>query len=549
MRRTWARPAIGLLAIVAAASLGVVASKRKTSRPAAAADAHSASPQVREPVAAGAFYPAEAAALRKSVERFINQARPAKEPGELVALIVPHAGYEYSGKVAGCAYRQIVGRKYDDVVIVGPSHQVPFRGAALSGAAAWRTPLGEVPIDREAESAIAAADSRARVLPDGHALEHSIEVQLPFLQVALKGFHIAPVSMMDFGDVNCESLAKALVAIARRKKMLLIASSDMSHYPSYEDAVRVDKRTLKAIESLDARAVEKAAALEMGKRTPNLQTALCGEGPVKTILMAARGLGANRVRVLCRANSGDVPGGTRSQVVGYCAVAIYRVKGLRAPAARESGGFQSLNLSQQTRLLRLARTAIENYLDSLAGLPGRAGQGGQARKIAECPSGPREGLQDPSSRGTDKDEALLQPVGAFVTVKEQGRLRGCIGTTEARGPLCAAVRDMAIAAAVHDPRFRPVTREELPRVTIEVSVLSPLRRVSGAAEVDIAKHGVVVEYNGRSGVFLPQVARETGWSRETLLSELCEQKAGLPRDAWKHGAALYVFTVQEFHEQ
>jgi hypothetical protein len=520
---------MGLLAVVMAACLGAVVSKRRTPQPAAAADVGSASRQVRQPAAAGSFYPAESAVLRKSVEQFLKQAAPAKERGELVALIVPHAGYQYSGKVAGCAYRQIVGRKYEDVVIVGPSHQVPFEGAALSGAAAWRTPLGEVPVDREAESAIAAADSRARVFPDGHAVEHSIEVQLPFLQVALKVFHIAPVSMVDFGDRNCESLAKALVAVARRRRVLLIASSDMSHYPSYEDAVRVDKHMLKAIESLDARAVERAAALEMGRGTPNLQTALCGEGPVKTILMTARSLGANRARVLCYANSGDVPGGTRSQVVGYCAVAIYRVKGLRAPAALKSRYPEPLDLPQQRSLLRLARTAIESYLSARGGWASPA----DSQKIAEC---------------GDEDEALLQPAGAFVTLKERGELRGCIGTTEARGPLCAAVRDMAIAAAFRDPRFRPVTREELPRVTIEVSVLSPLRRVSGPAEVDIKKHGVVVEYNGRSGVFLPQVGRETGWSREVLLSELCEQKAGLPRDAWQHGAALYVFTVQEFRE-
>jgi hypothetical protein len=512
MGRTWARRVTGLLAVVLAVCLAGVASQRRSSQATAAA-------QVRDPVAAGSFYPADPALLRKSVEQFLRQAVAAKERGELVGLIVPHAGYEFSGKVAGCAYRQIEGRKYDDVVIVGPSHRAAFRGVALSGAAAWRTPLGEVPVDREAERAIAAADSRARILPDGHAAEHSVEVQLPFLQLALKSFHIVPVSMMDFGDVNCESLAKALAGIARRKKVLLIASSDMSHYPSYEDAVRVDKHTLKAIESLDARAVERAAAVEMGKGTPNLETVLCGEGPVKTILKAARIIGANRARVLRYANSGDTPGGGRNRVVGYCAVVIYKIKGLLAPALRESGGLQSLNLSRQKRLLRLARTAIENYLDS--------------GKIVDC---------------TDTDEALLQPAGAFVTLKEHGKLRGCIGRMEAGGPLCTTVRDVAIAAAVEDRRFSPVTKEELPRLSIEVSVLSPLRRVSGPAEVNIRKHGVVVESNGRSGVFLPQVARDTGWTRDVLLSELCEQKAGLPRDAWKHGAILYVFTVQEFHE-
>lgn len=512
MRRTWVRPVLGALVVAAAACLATVAAQRRLPQSAAAA-------QVREPVAAGSFYPADADALRKAVEQFINQATAAKERGELVALIVPHAGYEYSGRVAGCAYRQLRGRQYDDVVIVGPSHRAAFPGAALSGATAWRTPLGEVPVDSDAERAVAAADKRARVLPEGHAAEHSVEVQVPFLQCALKRFRLVPLTMMDFGDTNCEDLAKALAALARRERALLIASSDMSHYPSYEDAVRVDKRTLKAIESLDARAVESADAAEMGKGIPNLATALCGEGPVKTILMAARELGANRARVLCYANSGDVPGGERSRVVGYGAVAIYRVKSLRPPPVREPGVAQSLNLSQQRRLLRLARTAIEGYVNS--------------GDVVPC---------------TDNDQALQQAAGAFVTLKKHGNLRGCIGSIEPRGPLCTTVRDMAIAAAVQDRRFPAVTKEELPLLQIEVSVLSPLRRVSDAGQIDIKKHGVVVEYQGSSGVFLPQVARETGWTRDVLLTELCEQKAGLPADAWKHGATLYVFTVEEFHE-
>jgi len=180
---------------------------------------------------------------------------------------------------------------------------------------------------------------------------------------------------------------------------------------------------------------------------------------------------------------------------------------------------QQLNFSQQRSLLRIARTAIEQHLGF--------------RPVVEC---------------TSRDEALLQPAGAFVTLWQSGRVRGCVGRLQAKEPLSATVKDMAIAAAADDPRCRPVTNEELPQLTIEISVLSPLRRVASPDEIDVSRHGVVVEFGERSGVFLPQVAREQGWSRDFLLSELCEQKAGLPRDAWKHGATLYVFTVQEFHE-
>lgn len=178
-----------------------------------------------------------------------------------------------------------------------------------------------------------------------------------------------------------------------------------------------------------------------------------------------------------------------------------------------------LTPSQQRRLLQIARATLERYLDS-----------GEILEIVE------------------QDEALLRPAGAFVTLWRGENVRACIGQVLPREPLCIAVRDMAIAAAVEDPRFPPVTKAELPELKIEISVLSPLRRVSSPDEVDVSKHGVMVEHAGRSGIFLPQVARRHGWDRDVLLSELCEHKAGLPRDAWKRGAALFVFTVQEFHE-
>lgn len=187
--------------------------------------------------------------------------------------------------------------------------------------------------------------------------------------------------------------------------------------------------------------------------------------------------------------------------------------------SREPETSPGLSPAQQKRLLQIARTAIEHYL--------------AFREVAPC---------------AEEDEALLQPAGAFVTLREIDGVRGCVGMIRARGPLCIAVRDMAIAAACQDPRCRPVTREELPELAIEISVLSPLRRVSSPDEIDVNFHGVVVESGGNSGVFLPQVARSHGWTRDVLLDELCEHKAGLPPGAWKRGAALYTFTVQEIHE-
>ena len=467
---------------------------------------------VRPPAVAGGFYPGDGSALRADMQRYLSQVEAKPLPGKLVALIVPHAGYMYSGPVAAYAYRQLQGRHYDTVVVIGPSHRAFFSGAALSSADQWATPLGSVPVDRSACDALSQSDHGARVFDDAHESEHSIEVQLPFLQTTLGDFKLLPILMADFSEQNCSALAQGLAQWARGRSVLLIASSDMSHYPAYEDAVRVDGETLKSIETLDAGKVAATTKKLMSQGVANLSTCLCGEGPVRTVLEAARLLGADRVEELRYANSGDVAGGSRDRVVGYCAVAIC---GKEVGTVRSGEG--ELSPAQQQRLLSVARGAIEEYVRT-----------GRRIEIEES------------------DPALLRPGAAFVTLRERGELRGCIGILEARAPLIETVRDRAIMAATSDPRFPPVGTEELPELEVEVSVLSPLRKVASADEIDISKHGIVVQAGQQSGVFLPQVAQETGWSREVLLGHLCRDKAGLPSDTWKRGANLYVFTVQAF---
>lgn len=471
-------------------------------------------PAVRAPAVMGTFYPLSPTDLREAVRKYLEAAAAAPDSGELVALIVPHAGYPYSGAVAGFAYRTLIGRSYETVAVVAPSHRVPFSGVALSGFDEWHTPLGRVKIDRAGSDAIEESHPKARVIDAAHEREHSIEVQLPFLQETLEEFQLLPVLMVDFSSDNCASLARALAEWARGRRVLLVASTDMSHYPAYDDAVRVDKETLRAIETMDAQEVETTTRKLMAEGVPRLSTCLCGEGPVKTILMAARLLGADNAQILKYANSGDVPHGAREGVVGYCAVALYRSKSNPGLSGADSG---ELTSEQQQRLLVLARTAIEEYV--------------------------RTGRRTPVK---ESDPALLRPAAAFVTLRKDGELRGCIGSLEPSHPLAEMVRDRAIMSASRDLRFTAVKAEELPHLEIEISVLSPLRRVASADDIDISRHGVVVAQGSRSGVYLPQVAHETGWSRDVLLSHLCRDKARLPADAWKHGAALYVFTVQAF---
>ncbi len=506
------RLALFVLGVAAAATFAAVRAMPRES--ASSTSSPAAAPTVRPAAVAGTFYPLVSEELRSGIESYLRKAPVPESRGELVALIVPHAGYVFSGPVAGYAYRGLEGQSYDTVAVIGPSHRVAFTGVALSGADRWATPLGEVAVDRAACEALAAAGA-VRVYEGAHAPEHSIEVQLPFLQVVLGEFKLVPALMADFSAENCNALARPLAEWARGRSVLLVASSDMSHYPAYEEAVRVDGETLEAIQTLDPERVAATTQRLMSEGVPGLSTCLCGEGPVRTVLAAARLLGADRVEVLRYANSGDVPQGARGRVVGYAAVAVYRTKG--EDTATMNTGEESLNAEQQQRLLALAREAIEEYVKA-----------GRRVEVDE------------------KDAQLLRVGAAFVTLKEHGELRGCIGSLRAEAPLIETVRNRAIDAAARDFRFRPVREDELPGLEIEISVLSPVRRVNSAEEIDISKHGVIAASGKRRGVYLPQVAEETGWSRDELLSHLCRDKAGLPPDAWKKGAELSVFTVQSF---
>ena len=497
------------------------------STPASSSDAASAAAgtprRVRPPAVAGQFYPGDPQALANAVNDYLASAAASTPSLRLIALIAPHAGYDYSGKVAGQAYRALKGRAISTVVIVGPSHRARFEGAALCSADAWETPLGMVPADQELIAALEKHDAFA--IRDGpHGPEHCIEVQLPFLQRALGEFRLAAVLMSDFSRHNCARVAANLVEELKGRSAVLVASSDMSHYPSYDDACKADGEMLEAVRSLDSERVLAKDAELLGRRTPGLGCTLCGLGPVVAVMEAAKRLGAERVEVLSYANSGDAKPRDRGRVVGYCAVAIYgkEAASMSEKPADKAPEPQDVELDEerQRKLLRLARRTIEEYV--------RHG------RVLEV---------------TEDDPVLTQPRGVFVTLRRKGMLRGCIGDLEGAKPLYRNVRDKAIASAANDFRFEPVSAAELNDLHIEISVLSPMRRVTDPSEIVAGKHGVLVSQGNRAGVYLPQVAAEQGWTREQMLTHLCQHKAGLAPDAWRKGAELHSFTAQVFGEE
>jgi AmmeMemoRadiSam system protein B/AmmeMemoRadiSam system protein A len=534
----------GTILAIAAALIVAACGCRSGSRPTApgtpaasaapAAAAAEAASQIREPAVAGppgqGFYPSDPEALRQQVQGFLKAARPPTVPGELIAILAPHAGYEYSGPVAAHAFKLLEGKRYDTVVLIGLSHRVPCDGFALSDATAWRTPLGDVTVDTEFGDALVKACSRVRRDALPHAEEHCLEVQLPFLQETLKTFKIVPLVTQYESLPECLAVAEAIAAQIQaepQKKILLVASSDLAHFPPQKECAKADHRTLDAIGSLDPQRLVAVNRELLSGQVPGLECSACAFGAVMTTMVAAKKLGADKAVELNYGNTATTHPELANRCVGYGAVAFVRTKAAKAPVSAaakpdEIPADQELGKSDQIALLKLARKTLEQVFT-----------GEQMKPVALDPKSP-----------------LSRDGAAFVTLTNKGRLRGCIGSIEAQEPLIQCVQRRTVDAATRDRRFAfdPVTKEELPQIEIEISVLSPMHPIKDPSTIVVGKHGVMVEQNGQSGLYLPQVATEQGWTREEMLNSLCEEKAGLPRDAWKTGAALFVFTAQHFSE-
>ena len=279
---------------------------------------------VRSPAVAGSFYPDSPQILSAQVEKFIDDAALTETDGELIGLIAPHAGYVYSGHVAGYAYKQLVGQSFDTVVLLGLSHRYPIGTAAVYARGAFRTPLGDIQIDEDLASEIMRLNSDILDLPPAHANEHSLEVQLPFLQYLLSDFCIVPILLQDDSPENVTPLSQAIAQAMRNRSCLLIGSTDLCHYPAYQEARRSDQVVIETIEHFNPDYLRQQMDAYMQYHPiQNFHCMMCSTGAIYTTMRVAKALGGNRIEVLKAANSGDVPIGARDQVVGYMAAGIY----------------------------------------------------------------------------------------------------------------------------------------------------------------------------------------------------------------------------------
>jgi len=452
-------------------------------------------PATRPAAVAGMFYPASTAELSHQVDELLAAAAGREGAPPPKALIAPHAGYVYSGPIAASAYAQLRSQRgrIRRVVLLGPVHRVPVRGLALPGADRFATPLGDVQVDAEAVAALRDLPQVVESRP-AHATEHSLEVQLPFLQRLLGEFSLLPLAV---GEATAEEVAEVLERLWGGDETLIIVSSDLSHYLPYDSARRIDQDTIDHLLSLEVDLDHERA---------------CGATPINGLLLAARRKGL-KAELLDLRNSGDTAG-DRRRVVGYAAVAFRPSAGAATLAG--AGGDEA---DRGRVLLAHARAAIAGALCLAA--------------------------------GPAPERAFLQRPGAsFVTLRSAGSLRGCIGSLQARRALGADVRANAVAAAFDDPRFAPLRASEYGEIDVEVSLLSSASPLPVASECDLHAQlragvdGLILEAGGRRSTFLPQVWDMLPSARD-FVDEL-KRKAGLRREFWSEELRFSRYTVEKF---
>ncbi|MFA5033529.1 MAG: AmmeMemoRadiSam system protein B [bacterium] len=467
---------------------------------------------IREPAVAGMWYPTDKTELQNTIQTFLNNV-PSEQiiKDNVYGIIAPHAGYAFSGQTAAYAFKQLIGKTYETVIIIGPKHppksntipDLTLRGIYVDCAYGYKTPLGTVDIDTSIAKKLISCDKIFYPIPETGTDEHSVEAEIPFLQATLTpNFKIVPIIMTDHSYETCKILAEAIIKTIKGKNILIVASSDLYHGYDYEECKT---------------SVNEACSLISQYDINNFYSALinkniaCGGAPIITLMLICKELNATNVIPLYKTNSGDVTGKKGGWIVGYSSFAFTK---------NTKTEFKPLDAQAQKELLKMARSTIESYAK-------------KKERLKFKPAFP----------------ILSEKRGVFVTLlTKDDDLRGCIGHHESDTPLYELVPEMALASAFQDFRFSPLTEKELTNIKIKISVyLTNVYEIKDTSEYELGVHGIIMEKNGRASTFLPEVPTEQKWTKEETFYYL-SQKAGLPVDAWKQGAKFLVYKTQVFGE-
>ena len=470
---------------------------------------------IRTPAVAGQFYPNNPGQLKSALAEYIQKGGQI-ETGTIRGIIAPHAGYSFSGTTAGKAYAPLKGRRdIECVIVLAPSHRVPFDGVSVGDFGFYRTPLGDVEVDTECCYRLINSSGCFVKKPDAQAFEHALEVQIPFLQSVLNDFKLVPLVCGQMSKNTINEAASILAEHGWQENTLWVISSDFTHYGSAFGYVPFSENIATRIEELDKGAIEHIKNLDTEGFHTYLQktgATICGADPIALFMQV---LQHTETKITCDlvdyTNTGKLTG-DYSHTVSYAS--------LMFTEETENSDYY-LDGEEKQQLLKLARDTLESQVYN-----------------REMPTPDEESLT----------KTLSEEGACFVTLRHNGNLRGCIGTIIPRQPLYKDVRQNAINAGFRDPRFAPLSKDELPNVTVEISVLTPTRRIDSPEDFQPGKHGIILERGQASSVFLPQVAGEQGWDRETTLDNLA-MKAGLKANDWRKDATFYIFEAIVFSEE
>ncbi|MEQ8170395.1 MAG: AmmeMemoRadiSam system protein B [Candidatus Eremiobacterota bacterium] len=466
--------------------------------------------KVRSSTLAGSWYKGSEGELKDQVDNYLTEARSDKKISFPGGLIVPHAGYEYSGSVAAFGYRAIKKLDIKRVIILGTCHQTFLEGLAVSAYTHYTTPLGKIPVD----TAICNELMKENLFTkdeEAEKKEHSIEIQLPFLQRIAENFKIIPVMVGNLKEGDYKKVAEVMKRYVD-SNTVVIASSDFTHYGQNYGYVPFKEHIPENLNKLDTGAInfilKKDVHGFLNYISGNGDT-ICGYSPISLLISM---MGAETEGILLKySTSGEITGDYKNSV-SYASI-VFMSEKHEEPT--------KLSTEEEQTLLKLARDTLKTYLST---------------------------GKKPDTGNYNITEILKEKRGVFVTLTEHGDLRGCIGYIEGIEPLYEAVMDNAVNAAVNDSRFSPVKEAELEDIEIEISVMTPLRPVKNIEEIQVGTHGLYIKNGYYRGVLLPQVATEYGWDRKTFLEQV-SRKAGMNRNAWEDkNSVIYIFSAQIFHE-
>ena len=467
----------------------------------------------RQPVAAGRFYSAEKITLTKDLSNLFRTCKKSDENWRVQAIISPHAGYIFSGKIAASAFSAIPANSfYKNIFIIGSSHIMSFDGASVYNTGDYITPLGRLKVNTEIANKLINENKVFKYPTEAHLQEHSIEVQLPFIQYYFEDEPlIIPIIIGTNNENTITKIADALRPWFSQDNLFII-SSDFSHYPSYNDAVETDNSTAVSIASGKPQIFLSTLRNNASKQIPGLATSMCGWTSGLTLLYLCEGNNQLEIKHIDYCNSGDSPYGNKDEVVGYNAFAMVD-KNQKAESAQKTENDLSFTENEKNLLFDIARNSIRSAL-----------------------SGKKTITMDETSIPSK----LKLQMGAFVTLKINGALKGCIGRFTSSDPLYKVVEASALSSAFDDPRFSPLTEKEFEKTDLEITVLGPLKKINNVNEIILGKHGIYIKKDSMSGTMLPQVATEHGWTVEEFLGYTSRDKAGIGWNGWKD-AEIFIY--------